>query len=240
MLFVAHATCSAVCPTVKQGEHYSELIPFHGFKSNLIISVRLQLNNNTAWYLFPSTESTGESCSNSWNKLWGATRCGYLADVHEDSDRFMWRRAVSCLIFDDEGHEIGEKSNCSEANLIEIVAAAYDGGVRPYDRPGTLLKQFDTKLRVDTWYGLTLQFSENQTIYQLFDDAGSILETQTINHRICPKFNEGALLDLYFGGICPAPQAVTVCYDQQNATSSTESAVQLKNNKNRLVERPFR
>ena len=229
-----HRSYAIDCPTVEKGEHFSKLVPFHGFKSDLVMSIRIQLNNNTAWYLFSPTESKGELCSVSWNKLWGTTRCGYLNDPHEDSDRFMWRRATSCLIFDSEGHVIGEKTNCPEANLIELAAAAYDDGARPYDNPGTLLKLFVVKLQVNIWYRLTLQFSANQTIYQLFNDMDSILETQTIDHRLCPQFNEGALLGFYFGGECPAPQAVTTCYEQKNITSNIKSIADLNDHRTKL------
>ena len=213
ILFFIHGTYSIRCPTVEKGEHFSKLIPFHGFNDQLVITTRVQLNNNTAWYLFPPTEPKGEMCSNSWNKLWGATRCGYLNDPHADSDEFMWRRAVSCYIFDSSGHVIGEKTNCSEAGLIEMTAGTWDNGTRPYDHPGTLLKQFATKLRIDTWYRLTLRFSLNQTIYELADGMDKFLERQTVNHRVCSHFNEGAMLDWYFGGECTAPQPVTACYE---------------------------
>ena len=97
ILFSIDGTYCIRCPTVEKGEHFSKLIPFHGFNDQVVITTRVQLNNNTAWYLFPSTEPKGEMCSNSWNKLWGITRCGYLNDPHADSDEFMWRRAVQLL-----------------------------------------------------------------------------------------------------------------------------------------------
>ncbi len=90
--------------------------------------------------------------------------------------------------------------------------AAYDHGLKPFDRPETLLKEFTIKPWVDAWYKLTLTFNESQTIYRLSDDADMVLETQTIYHRSCVGFNHGMMQGFYFGGECPAPQAVTVCY----------------------------
>jgi len=199
---------------VKQGQHFTSTLPFYGFKQDLVISTRVQFNESASRYLFSQTESKGHSCSESWNQLWGATRCGYLTSNHMDFDRFVWRRAGSCLEYDSAGYVIGERSNCSETNLIELAASAYDNGLKPFQYPGILLKEFSIKPRIDTWYNLKLIFEETKTIYHLSDDFNQILETQIINHRSCPQFNLGMLHGLYFGGECPAPQDVSVCYDK--------------------------
>jgi hypothetical protein len=213
IVFTINGAYSLDCRTIEKGHHFTSTIPYYGFKRDLIISTRILFNNNTAHYLFPPTDSKGRECSQSWNQLWGTTRCGYLTDNHQDSDRFVWRRAGSCLIYDSTGHVIGEKSNCPEANLVELAASAYDDGLKPYEHPGTLQKQFSIKPRIDTWYKLTLTFEETQTIYQLFDDTDLILETQTIDHRSCKNFNHGLMQGFYFGGDCPTPQTISVCYD---------------------------
>ena len=213
VLSVINGAYSLDCRTVKGGQHFSSLIPFHGFKEDSVITVRVKFNENTAHYLFPPTESKGRLCSQSWNTVWGSTRCGYFNYQLWDSDRFAWRRAGSCLQYDAEGHVVGERSNCPEVNLIELAASAYDGGKKPFQNPGTLLKEFSTKLRVNIWYRLRLTFEEKQSIYELLDDADQTLEVQTIDHRSCTDFNHGMFQSLYFGGQCPAPQAVTVCYN---------------------------
>jgi hypothetical protein len=204
---------SASCRTVKQGAHYTSLIPFHGLKSDAVISTRVQFTSSAARYIFPSTESRGHMCMTSWNKLWGACRCGYLTSNHQDSDRFVFRRVGSCLRYQ-SGFVMGEENACPDADLIEIAAYGYDNGLKPFENDGTLLKVFKTKLRVDDWFKVTLIFEETKTIYQLFDNNNQLLETQEILHRQCKDFKLGMMQDLYFGGQCPAPQAVSVCYDK--------------------------
>jgi hypothetical protein len=213
VLIANNAVNSAECRTVKQGAHYTSLIPFSGLKSNAIISSLVQFTNSSARYLFPTTEPKGHLCASSWNKLWGACRCGYLTSNHKDSDRFVFRRVQNCLRYD-SGYVIGEDNNCADSDLIEIAAYAYDNSRKPFENDGTLLKTFATKLRVDSWYKVTLIFDEANTIYQLFDNNGQLLETQEIVHRQCKDFKLGMMQDLYFGGQCPAPQAVSVCYDK--------------------------
>ncbi|CAF1928403.1 unnamed protein product [Rotaria magnacalcarata] len=213
-IFIANnAVNSAECRTVKQGAHYTSLIPFHGFKSAETISSRVQFTNSSATYLFPPTDPKGHLCTSSWNKLWGACRCGYLTSNHKDSDRFVFRRVGSCLRYE-AGHVVGENDNCAEANLIEIAAYAYDNSLKPFENQGTLLKEFSTRLQVDSWYKVTLIFQATKTIYQLFDANEQLLETQEIAHRQCADFKLGMMQDLYFGGQCPAPQAVSVCYEK--------------------------
>jgi hypothetical protein len=61
---------------------------------------------------------------------------------------------------------------------------------------------------------MTLIFEETKTTYLLYDNNDQHLETQEIDHRQCKDYNLGLIQDLYFGGLCPAPQDVTVCYDK--------------------------
>jgi hypothetical protein len=216
IVFVINGTYSKYCRTVEVGQHFpSDHLPPET-KRDRTISTQIQFNHDTAHYLFSPTDIHGQRCSESWNMLWGATRCGYETNNHQDSDRFVWRRDVSCLIYDSSGHVIGEKTNCPEANLIELAAYAYDDGLKPFQHIGKLLKQFSTKLHVNKWYQLTITFHETETTYYLSesDHHPQILETQTIHHRLCPEFTHGTMQSFYFGGICPAPQAVSVCYNK--------------------------
>jgi hypothetical protein len=47
-----------------------------------------------------------------------------------------------------------------------------------------------------------------------------LLETQTIQHTFCDSYLDGYDLWLYFGGQCPAPQEVSICYDVLQGVSS--------------------
>ena len=213
-VFIANnAVNSADCRTVKQGAHYSLLVSHNGLKSDAVISTRVQFTSSAARYIFPSTEPRGQWCTTSWNKLWGACRCGYLTSNHKDSDRFVFRRVGRCLRYQ-SGYVVGEEPACPDADLIEIAAYAYDNELKPFENEGTLLKVFNTKLRVDDWFKVSLIFEETKTIYQLYNNNNQLLETQEILHRQCKDFKLGTMQDLYFGGQCSAPQDVTVCYDE--------------------------
>ena len=200
------------CISVSKGKFYPDFpFIFHGFNSNSTLITQIKFDPNTASYLFPPTNSNGTRCQSSWNKLWGTTRCGYLDMVHQDSDRFVWRRAQSCLIYNGS-IVVGEKENCPDKNKIELAAYAYDNGTIPYQNIGTLLKEFKATVEVDTWYQYTMELQETQTIYTLAYENGTTIEVQTIAHRDCSNFNRGNYQSLYFGGVCQAPQDVTVCY----------------------------
>jgi len=176
---------------------------------------KVKFDANVAKYLFSPDDPKGRLCMMSWNKLYGACRCGFLTSNHKDSDRFVFRRANSCLNFNDDGTILNEKSGCQESNLIEIAAYAYDNSLKPFERIGTLLKEFNTKLEVEKWYVLKLTFEETRTIYQIYDETNTnLLETQEITHRSCSDYNKGMKQGLYFGGQCPAPQLISVCYDK--------------------------
>ncbi len=107
------------CYTVEKGSHYSQLIPFNGFTSSEKQYSQIKFSANSASYLFDSTDPKGHLCTTSWNKLFGVSRCGYFNHQHSDSDRFVWRRAQSCLNMSN-GHVNSEDPNCSERGLIEI------------------------------------------------------------------------------------------------------------------------
>ena len=90
-------------------------------------------NNMTSWNVSVSMSSSCATydCSSScpedpawyydWNKLWGKVRCGYLHDIHKDSDRFVWRRCsdTTCTAF-------------QGTDAIQIAAYSYDDGNVPY------------------------------------------------------------------------------------------------------------
>ena len=221
VVFLVDGSSSLHCRRVEVGEHFPSDHPPEQYNWDYTISTRIYFHNNTAHYLFSPTDTQGYRCSDSYNMLWGATRCGYKTGNHEDSDRFVWRRALSCLIFDSSGHVIGEKPDCPDANLIEIAAYAYDGGRKPFQHMGTLLKHFSKKLHVERWYLLKIRFHETETIYELFESDEHhhhhhhhVLESHTIHHRSCHDFHHGNMQSFYFGGVCPAPQEVSVCYKE--------------------------
>ena len=174
-------------------------------------------NASSAKYLFKADDPLGHLCTTSWNKLFGSTRCGLLNDIHKDSDRFVWRRSQSCVIINSP-FAVGEVPNCPEADYIELAAYAYDNYLRPFDteNQGTLLKIFDTKVKVNKYYGYRITVSRTSSLYELIDDTdNTVLETKTIDHRDCGStYNQGTNSRFYFGGQCPAPVEVNACYDE--------------------------
>jgi hypothetical protein len=200
------------CHTVKEGAHYSSLIPFHGFTNTDVQFSWIKFDRSSAKYLFKPDDNKGHLCSTSWNKLFGSARCGLINDPHKDSDRFVWRRAQSCLKFNGE-YVVGEKEDCVEADLIELAAYAYDNGDKPFENQGRLLKEFKYKVKVNEWYGYRLRIYRTFTVYELLDLNENILESISIDHRDCGNFyNQGTNLRFYFGGQCPAPSQVDACY----------------------------
>lgn len=107
---------------------------------------------------------------------------------------------------------VGEVEGCEEAGQVEIAAYVYDNGTIPYKNIGTYLKQFNHTVEVDTWYNYTIYIEDTQSIFALAYENGTVIETQTIEHRNCTSQTNGNLQALYFGGECEAPQEVTVCY----------------------------
>ncbi len=125
----------------------------------------------------------------------------YYYYIFPDSDRFVWRRAQSCLKFSGS-YVIGEVEDCPEKDMIELAAYTYDNGALPFsqENAGILLKIFQTKVKVETWYIYKLIITPFNTVYQLFDDNRQLLESATIEHRECgSSFYIGALQSLYFG-----------------------------------------
>jgi len=121
----------------------------------------------------------------------------------------------SMIYNNNNGAVVGIKSDCPESNLIELAAYGYDNNLKPFEHQGTLLKEFKTKLEVEKWYVIKLEFQKTKTIYQIYDETNTnLLETQEIEHRSCSDFNKGMKQGLYFGGQCPAPQTISVCYDK--------------------------
>ena len=58
---------------------------------------------------------------------------------------YFWYAQSSCLIFDGSGHVIAEKTDCTEANLIEIAAYDYDDGRKSFQNIEILMKYFSRK-----------------------------------------------------------------------------------------------
>jgi hypothetical protein len=202
------------CLMVKQGSFYTSVIPFYGFNTNAVITNNITLKASTASYIFKPDDPMGRLCVNSWNKLFGSTRCGFLNDIHKDSDRFVWRRAQSCVVFDGS-FSVGEVDNCAEKNLIEIAAYSYDNYDKPFENQGRLLKEFKTKVRVEQKYGYRITNTATNSVFDLFDSDGSLIESKVIDHRDCgSSFKQGTIGKLYFGGQCPAPSQVDVCYEE--------------------------
>lgn len=100
-------------------------------------------------------------------------------------------------------------------NQIEIAAYSYDNSTKPYPDDPTLLKKFTTLLAPNTRYTLRMQSFINMTVFSLLDASGAkLIEQRVVAHaKQCKNFNDGYRLGLYFGGGCPAPQPVTVCFD---------------------------
>lgn len=119
---------------------------------------------------------------------------------------------MECIRFNGS-RVIGEDPNCPLKNKIEIAAYSYDKGRKPFENPGTLLKIFKTLLDVEKPYILKLEYFVDKTDFYLLNGMDQrVLEHVVIDHSKCEYYNRGAVLGLYFGGQCPAPQAVTVCY----------------------------
>ena len=79
--------------------------------------------------------------------MFGGTRCSPTGNIHKDSDRFVWRRATSCLIFNGS-FVVGEKPNCAEKDLIDIFSYTYDNGSIPYENQGVLSNLLQLKLKL--------------------------------------------------------------------------------------------
>ncbi|CAD8158260.1 unnamed protein product [Paramecium pentaurelia] len=200
-IFIASTHQAQYTLTVKKGDQY-ETPTYPAHQKNLeVVQIRIKLGLTAATYVVPHNENQMR-CMTSWNKLYGYSRC--LGSLHhKDSDRFVFRRAQSCLKYNEQG--VYEIPNCQEKDLVEIAAYAYDNSVVPYEHPDQLIRIFNTKIRTEVWYQYRLIFLADSTIYELMDDNGDILEKQTIQHRTCYAWKNGYRLNLYFGGVCEAP-----------------------------------
>ena len=75
-------------------------------------------------------------------------------------------------------------------------------------------------------------FKPTATVYEIYDENENFLEAKVIKHRTCAKYEKGYDLlyvsyflfylqrRLYFGGICRAPQDVSVCYCRDKSNQS--------------------
>lgn len=217
ILLIVLLNCNEIyslkCRVVNKGQQFTSEFELPKLKDSSVISARIKFNESTANYLFLPTESRGRACTESWNAFWGTTRCGYFTSQLVDSDRFVFRRARGCVEFDSQGHVIRERAGCPDAGLVELAVSAYDDAKKPYEHMGKLLKQFSTKIYTNTWYRFQLTVEESKSTYQLSDDNEQVLEVLTVDHHSCPEVNRGWFQSLYFGGQCPAPQDISVCYD---------------------------
>lgn len=209
IIFSISLIYSQICYDVEQGNHRSIKFPFEGFRNNFNISFSSLFKENTAKYLFPVTEENGRRCQSGWNKLYGASRCGYTNHHHSDSDRFVWRRHQNCIKYNGS-RVIGEIENCEFKNKIEIAAYSYDKSRKPFENPD-LLKPFKYLLNINQLYSFKI-IDENIKTRFLILDGSRILEEQSVNHSKCDFNFRGYYLGIYFGGFCPAPQKITICY----------------------------
>ncbi len=125
----------------------------------------------------------------------------------QDSDRFVWRRAMPQGV---------------PGDTIELAAYSYDMGVLPYNPPNAnLLQEFKTVVYPSTAYTIGLDITPEATMYSLTETtSGALLETKTVAHdHKCARADEGYRLSMYFGGQCPAPSTVTVCYENETISS---------------------
>jgi hypothetical protein len=210
LLFSIFVSILSQCLDVNAGSHYPSKFPFDGFRNTTVIAWKTTFQPSAAQYLFPQSEPQGARCQPSWNKLYGGTRCGFTNHIHHDSDRIVWRRAVTCIRFEN-GRVVGEIENCKDKDMIEVAAYGYDKQRRPYEHPD-LLKAFKTLCRIGVEYSFMIRDENTQTRYLLMNATGGLLEEQVILHTKCDVFYRGVYSGLYFGGVCPAPQKVTICY----------------------------
>lgn len=202
MLSVRLEQKKKICRTVLPGSHYPYpgVWTFWGFNDENRMSTTATFMPNSANYTF-TKENSG--CSLNWNKLWGKGRCGFFNHHHQDSDRFVWRATTVPKV----------------GNMIQIAAYAYDLGRIPYkaENTGVLLKEFRTLLNTSMEYTFRLELDTTCTRYMLYNGgaviANQLLEELEVFHsNNCSNYNEGPLLNFYFGGSCAAPSNVTCCY----------------------------
>ena len=218
---------------VFKGMHYANKTTVEwGHNSQTEWKVTVSFSQACASY---NSSSSDVPCSDDawygdYNKLWGKSRCGYLHDHHEDSDRFVWRRCM----------------NDADANVpdcIELAAYSYDGGVAPYTGQNPkLLQAFTTTILPNTRITLGMDMhADGNTLFTLYApfpsplsypysnpnlnpntnttrydaETGTEIETQTTVHdTLCEdNYYEGTVNGLYYGGTCRAPEDVVVEYE---------------------------
>lgn len=113
---------------VHPGDFYSTPMLKYEGKSKESVEASIRISESASSYFIPAGENQ-KRCMSSWNKLWGYSRC-LGRHHHEDSDRFVFRRAQACLSY--EKTEVMEKAECASKGLIEVAAYAYDGGDAPF------------------------------------------------------------------------------------------------------------
>lgn len=92
--------------------------------------------------------------------------------------------------------------------------------IAPYQN-SSLLQTFSTLLTIEQTYTVQVEFLSDSAMYTLLDAAGQVvLEKHSIRHTPCSNYKQGYKLGLYFGGQCPAPSAVTVCYSDPDTTKA--------------------
>jgi hypothetical protein len=98
---------------------------------------------------------------------------------------------------------------------MELAAYTYDHGLKPFEHIGTLLKEFKTLVKIGEWVNLEIDLDVNRSTYKILSSNGTIVETQIIDRKDCSSGPDSFLFvqSLYFGGQCPAPQRVDVCYE---------------------------
>ncbi len=157
-----------------------------------------------------------------WNKLWGKGRCGYTHNHQLDSDRFVWRRLQN--LHTSAPNCGGNVANCSG---IQLGTYSYDNGVTPYPNENwALSKTFSTILQPDVAYILRMDSYSNGTVVHSIISSldETLLESKTnVHSNLCVNYEQGAVLGLYFGGTCAAPQDITVKYETVSGPTNAPS-----------------
>ena len=216
LLFVCgNASSTAFNMTILAGNYYPDAydIPyFNGFRDGNQ-SVSVVLDPSTSSYVVTEFPGKNCMCESSWNKLFGASRCGYLWPHHEDSDRFVWRRLLTS--WECGANDTVLTPSTPPLPQIELAAYAYDDGNLPYQN-SSLLTVFSTKVTVGVQFNLRIEYLPTSSVYTLLDGRGSLLETHTINHRYCDEYEHGYNLYFYFGGECTFTTPSEIFVDYSN------------------------
>jgi hypothetical protein len=106
---------------------------------------------------------------------------------------------------------VGEIENCPTKGKVEVAAYAYDKERKPFQNPD-LLKPFKFLLDTEKYYSFKIVDERTRTLFYLYEENGTLIESQSVNHSECPSPFTGYFLSIYFGGFCPAPQDISICY----------------------------